>query len=473
MDRRRPRLEPDQLASVLLAARRRGGRWAEVYVEDRVTETVRLDSGAVSEIRSDRDVGAGLRVVGAGGRSGFAYTNVLTIDALIDAAWAATMASDSEASGGEVARMDLRERVVCRPVQWADRPADRTDPAVKVDALRAVDAGARGVDKAVRNVLGIHVDTAQHVVVATSDGELRRDHRVRTRVTCRVTARRDEQLQTGFAGPGAGRGMELYADHPPDGIGALAAGRALRALAGVQPPTGPMPVVLGSAGGGLLLHEALGHGLEGDGLARGTSVNAPAFDERIASPLLTALDDPTLAQEYGSYAIDDAGTPATATKLLETGVQVGALTDADTAAQLGRPVTANARRESYAHPPITRMSNTYVQPGKDDPTTIIADVNRGVYAVTLRGGDVDIATGEFAFTASEAFLIEHGEVTRPLTGLTLLGNARNALGSVVAVGDDLALTQALCGKDGQHVPVSYGSPTLLVTGLSVAGGARG
>ena len=471
MDRPTP-TEPELLARVLHEARRCGGAWAEVYVDDRVTETVRLDGGGVSEIRSDRDLGVGVRVVGAGGRSGFAYTNVLTDVSLMEASRAAAVASGSQPGAAGVSQVDLRERAA-RSTQWAARPADRTEAAVKVDLLRTVDAAARSHDPAVRGVTATHVDVTQQVVVATSDGALCRDQRVRTRVTCRVTARRDGPLQTGFAGPGAGCGMELYERHPPEAIGERAARRALHALAGTDPPTGPMPVVLGPAAGGLLLHEACGHGLEGDGLTRDSSIYARTAGSPVASQLVTAVDDPTLAQAYGSYAIDDAATPAAATVLLDAGLQVGALTDAGTAGLLGRPVSANARRESYAHPPTTRMSNTYVAPGTDDPGEIIAGIPRGVYVVTLRGGDVDVTAGEFAFSAGEAFVIEDGEVTRPLAGLTLLGNSRSALDSVRAVGDDLAFTQALCGKDSQWVPVSYGSPTMLLTALTVAGGARG
>jgi len=462
-------VDPSQLAAVLREGRRSGGRCAEVYVEGRATETIRLDGGSVSEIRSDLDLGAGVRVISDRGRSGFAYTNVLTTESLLETAQIAAAASGSTAAREDVPRVDLRERPV-QPVQWAVLPSTETDAAVTVDMLRAVDDAARSADRAVSGVQGIHVAVTQDVLIATSDGALRRDHRVRTRVTCRVTARRDGRLRTGFAGPGGGCGMELYEQYPPATIGAQAASRALRALEGGEPPTGPMPVVLGPAGGGLLLHEACGHGLEGDGLARDSSVFAATAGRLVGSPLVTAVDDPTVPRAYGSYGIDDAGTPGQATPLLDAGVQVGALTDAETAELLGRPPSANARRESYAHPPITRMSNTCIVEGQDDPAAVLADVRAGVLVVTLRGGDVDIASGEFAFTASEAFVIENGRVTRPLTGLTLLGNAQDALASVAAVGDDLALTPALCGKDGQWVPVSYGSPTLLVTGLTVAGG---
>ncbi|MEJ7708081.1 MAG: TldD/PmbA family protein [Nocardioidaceae bacterium] len=310
---------------------------------------------------------------------------------------------------------------------------------------------------------------AQDVMIATTDGLLTNDKRVRTRVTCRVTARRDGRLQTGFCGPGAGTGMELYLDWPPETVGATAADRALRGLEGTEPPRGVLPVVLGSSGGGLLLHEACAHGLEGDGLARNSSIYGATAGTLVGSRRVTAIDDPSLDLAYGSYGADDEGALTSPTTLLDSGVQVGALTDVTTANLLGRTSSANGRRESYAHPPVPRMSNTYITSGTDTTEEIIGDIKRGVYVVTLKGGDVDITTGNFAFAASEAYLIEHGSVTRPLASLTLLGNGPATLASIEAVGDDLSFTQALCGKEGQWVPVSYGSPTLLVTGLTVSG----
>jgi TldD protein len=263
--------------------------------------------------------------------------------------------------------------------------------------------------------------------------------------------------------------MELYDDGAAERVGTDAADRALRALAAVEPPVGVMPVVLGPAGGGLLLHEACGHGLEGDGLTRGSSVYASRTGRRIASGYVSAVDEPARRLGYGSYGVDDEGTAAGTTLLIDAGVQVGALTDLDSAQSLGRR-SANGRRESYAHPPVARMSNTYITPGSDPAGAILGDVRRGVYVVRLKGGDVNITSGDFAFSASEAYLIEDGELTRPLAGLVLLGNSLTALSSVDAVGDDLGFVQALCGKEEQWVPVSYGGPTLRLNGLTVSGG---
>jgi TldD protein len=263
--------------------------------------------------------------------------------------------------------------------------------------------------------------------------------------------------------------LELYDDDPPEQIAGRAAERAILALEGSDPPQGLMTVVLGPGGGGLLLHEACGHGLEADGLDRESSIFARTVGARVSSPLVTAVDDPSRPAGFGSYGVDDEGSSSTRTVLIEAGVQVGAMTDRATVSQGGGTATANGRRASYADPPLPRMSNTYIEPGADDPAAVLADVARGLYVTRLRGGDVDIATGQFAFTAAEAYLIEGGRLTRPLTGVTLLGNGPQALAGIDAVGPDLAFTQALCGKEDQWVPVSYGAPTLRIAGLTIAG----
>jgi TldD protein len=461
-----PVVPSDDASRALSEAMRRGGQSAELFAERKDNHTIRLEGGLVAEVRSDRDSGAGLRVV-AGGRTGFAYTNMLRGDSLADAA---RVAADSTlvASPANAQRIDLRSRDASA-VQRTSDPEEGVESGQIVEILRRIDASARETSGLVTNVSITHVSVVQHVTIATSDGVLVTDQRVRTRATCRVTVRRDGATQSGFFGPGAGVGMELYSQQLPETIGRFAAERALRALDGVESPSGRLPVVLGSAGGGLLLHEACGHGLEGDGLSRDSSVYARTRGRQVGSPLVTAIDDPSLPLAYGSYGTDDEGTSGTPTTLLAEGIQIGALTDRATAPLLDAQLSGNGRRESYAQPPIPRMSNTFIANGLDDPADIISSVKHGVYVVGLKGGDVDTTTGEFGFTASEAYLIENGIATSPLADLTLLGNGPEAMSSIQAVGNDLSFTQALCGNDGQWVPVSYGSPTLLISGLTVTG----
>ena len=461
-------MDGDEAAHVLQAALRAGARWAELYVEERDAETVRLDGGLVAELRTDRDVGAAVRVR-SGQTVGLAYTNRLTTAALVEAARAAAAAATASSTTVGGALLDLRVTAVPE-LQRAKKPPPEVSSAAKVDLLRRANDAARGHDRAVRDVTATHVDVDQRILVARTDGFLSRDHRVRTRLTCRVTVRRDGRTETGFDGPGLGGGLELYDEDPPELIATRAAERAVQALLGSDPPTGDMTVVLGPGGGGLLLHEACGHGLEADGLDRNSSLYARTVGQQIASPLLTAVDDPSRPAGFGSYGVDDEGFASSRTVLIDAGVQVGAMTDTATAGHASGVTTANARRASYADPPLPRMTNTYVEPGISDPAEVLADVRRGVYVTRLRGGDVSIASGEFAFSTAEAYLIEHGRLTRPLAGVTLLGNGPAALSAVDAVGTDLAFTQALCGKEDQWVPVSYGAPTLRIARLTVVGG---
>ncbi len=458
-------VDSDIAEYVLAAALRAGGGYADLYVERRTAATVRLAGGYVAELRTDTDVGAAVRVV-AGETTGLAYTNLLTAAALTEAAEAASAAAQATVAGAPAA-IHLSERPVAA-VQCAKRPPAEAPSSEKVELLRRADEAARS-RQGVRDVTAIHVDVDQEVLIATSEGLMTRDRRVRTRLTCSVTARRDGRTETGFDGPGLGGGLELYDGEPPERIGERAAERALLALEGVDPPTGEMVVVLGPGGGGLLLHEACGHGLEADGLDRDSSIYARTVGQPVASPLVTAVDDPSRPGGFGSYGVDDEGQPSTPTVLIDQGTQVGALTDLATARSVGGQRSANGRRASYADPPLPRMSNTYVQPGADDPGDVLADVKKGLYVTRLRGGDVNIATGDFAFSAAEVFLVEHGRLTRPLTGVTLLGNGPAALSAVDAVGKDLGFIEALCGKEDQWVPVSYGAPTLRITRLTVAG----
>jgi TldD protein len=449
----------------LNAAMRAGAPWAELYVEERGSETVRLAGGWVAEIRTDRDVGAAVRVV-AGETVGLAYTNRLTAEALKEAAQAAAAAA---ASGPDTAAAVNLTEAAGHVVQRATLPPGDVSAAGKVRVLRRADDAARSHDSAVRDVTATHVDVTQKVLVATSDGRLARDERVRTRLTCRVTARREGRTETGFDGPGHGGGLELYETDSPEQIAVRAAGRAVLALEGREPSAAVTSVVLGPGGGGLLLHEACGHGLESDGLVRDISIYARTVGKRVASPLVTAVDDPSRPGGFGSYGIDDEGRASSRTVLLDAGRQVGALTDSATGRRFAAALTANARRASYADPPLPRMSNTYIEPGGDDPAAVVGDVRQGVYVSRLRGGDVNIATGEFAFSAAEAYLIERGRLTAPLSGVSLLGNGPAALEAVDAVCADLAFTQALCSKDDQWVPVSYGAPTMRIARLTVAG----
>lgn len=459
-ERSADRLDLDDVAATLGAAVRLGGAWSELFVEHRTTLTSRVDDGGL-EFRSDRDQGAGVRVGGAGLR-GSASTSVLSLSALLAAAEAAAAVRGADATA------EVRLAAVLPPAPSAPE-LDAADTGRRADLLRRCHEAARSEGAAVRSVVGTLVEVVQHVLIATSEGVLVRDVRLRSRMTCRVTARRAGRTGTGFDGPGSSAGLDAFDTVRPEAIGAAAARRALTALDAKPAPSGVMTVVLAAGGGGLLVHEACGHGLEADGVVRGTSVYASTAGTRLAGPQVTLVDDPTVPGAFGTYRVDDEGTPAARTPLIEGGVQVGVLADRDAADRLACTRTANGRRDSAASPPSCRMSNTFLLPGEDRPEDLVGDVGSGVYVSRLAGGEVDVATGEFAFTAAEAYRIERGRLTAPLAGLTLLGTGPAALAGIVGIASDLSLTPALCGVDGRWVPVSYGSPTLRIEGLTVTG----
>ena len=284
-----------------------------------------------------------------------------------------------------------------------------------------------------------------------------------------MVAARDGLVQTGFEGPGATAGLELFDEIAPESIGEKAAQQALRLLDSEPSPAGEMTVVLNAGGGGVLFHEACGHGLEADAIAKDTTVYAGSRGQRVGREIFSGVDDATLPNAWGSLGFDDEGTPAQRTVLFEGGVQAGEMSDRISAAKLSGVSTGNGRRQSYAHVPIPRMTNSLVLPGESDPAAIVADVERGLYAEGLGGGEVDPATGDFVFGVTEAYLVEHGELTRRVRGANLIGNGPRILALVDAVGTDFDLKQGMCGKDGQWVPVAFGTPTLRIARLTVGG----
>ena len=342
----------------------------------------------------------------------------------------------------------------------------------KVAALRRVDALLRALDPRVQQVMvGLSggVDT---VLVARSDGVLAGDVRPLVRMNVQVIVEQNGRRESGYAGFGGRYSYEqLLADDKPEKFAREALRQALVNLEAIDAPAGVMPVVLGSGWPGVLLHEAVGHGLEGDFNRKGTSVYAGRIGQQVASKGVTIVDDGTLPGRRGSLNIDDEGTPTNCTTLIEDGVLVGYMQDTHNARLMGVAPTGNGRRESFAHLPMPRMTNTYMQAGQDDPEDMIRSVKKGLYAVNFGGGQVDITSGKYVFSATEAYLIEDGRITAPVKGATLIGNGPETMQKVKMVGHDLALDQGvgICGKDGQSVPVGVGQPSLLIEGLTVGG----
>ena len=441
--------------------------YADLYFQLARSEHWMLEDGIVREAGASLDRGVGIRAT-AGERTGFAYSDELTAPAL-------EAASDAARA---IARQGGRSRVQAWTAHTPAMLYEPLDPvatleaAEKVALLEAVDREARRQDPRIKRVIASLAAVHEVVLIAASDGTLVADVRPLVRLNVSVIAEDGKNREQGYAGGGGRFGYGWFLENERAlGFAREAVRQALVALEAVNAPAGTMPVVLGPGWPGVLLHEAVGHGLEGDFIRKGTSAFTGREGERVASELCTVVDDGTLAGRRGSLAVDDEGTPTQRNVLIENGVLKGFLYDRLNARLAGVDSTGSGRRESFAHRPMPRMTNTYMLPGPHDPQEIIASVDRGLYAVNFGGGQVDITSGKFVFSASEAYLIEGGKVTRPVRGATLVGNGPDVLTHVSMVGNDLALDEGVgvCGKDGQSVPVGVGMPTVKVDRLTVGG----
>jgi TldD protein len=452
-----PLVAPDIVDRVLRAALRRGGSFAEVFAEDRRATSAVLDDGRVEELGSGRDRGAGVRVV-VGETTGYAHTTDLTERGLLLAAEAASA----------VAREGGPGRVVPLSATTAGDAEDRrlpetVDKRTKLELLGRADAAARRQGAPVTQVTAAYGDARRRVLVANSEGVSSSDDQVRCRLSVSAVALGDTGMQTGYETVAATSGFELFEDLDVEDIAATAARRALAKLAARPAPSGALPVVLAQGSGGILFHEACGHGLEADHIVKDTSVYAGRLGEQVASPLVTLVDDGTVGREWGTFVIDDEGRPAQR--------NVDYMWDELRARKAGRASSGNGRRQSFRHLPMVRMTNTFLMDGPDDPEAIIGGTSRGVYVAKLGGGQVNTATGDFVFGTTEAYLIEDGRITEPLRDANLIGNGPEILARVDAVAGDFAMSPGTCGKDGQSVPVGCGQPTLRVSGITVGGTA--
>ena len=449
---------------VLTSARRRGGEFAEIFVEERSSTSIRLDDGKIEELTTGLDRGAGVRVA-RGTSYGYAFSNRLDRDALLQAAEAAVAALTDGDAGSVV---DLRE--IGPPiVHRAEVAADTIPAADKVGWLREADDTARSLSPEVRQVTASYGDSVQRVLIATSDGRWVTEERPRVRLVVQVVAARGDVIQTGFHGPAALAGIEFVRANPPDEVAGIAARRAVTMLDAGPAPAGEMPVVLAPGMGGVLFHEAVGHPLEADIVDKEASVYRGKVGDRVASSLVNGVDDATVPNGWGSFSFDDEGAPAQRTVLFEEGVLQGYLYDRLRADKDGAPSTGNGRRQSYAHDPIARMTNTYILNGASNADDVLSSTERGVYVTALGGGQTNPASGDFVFGVSEGYLIQNGEVGAPVRGANLIGRAMEIMSRVDVVADDFGTWQGVCGKDGQSVPVDSGSPTLRISSITVGG----
>ena len=442
--------------------------YGDLYFQYSRHEAWSLEEGKVKSGSHNIEQGVGVRAV-AGEKTGFAYSDDIVLPALLDAAAAARTIAQQGAEGRAPAVFRGESGLqLYRPV---DPLASLADDA-KVKLLERVEAEARARDSRVKQVMASLAGVHEVVLVVRSDGVIAGDVRPLVRLNVSVIVEADGRREQGSHG-GGGRFTYDYFLQEDRALeyAREAVRQALVNLEAVDAPAGTMPVVLGPGWPGILLHEAIGHGLEGDFNRKGTSAFAGRLGERVASDQCTVVDDGTLPNRRGSLNVDDEGTPTQKTVLIENGILNGYMQDTLNARLMGVAPTGNGRRESYAHLPMPRMTNTYMLAGNHDPGEIIASVDKGLYAVNFGGGQVDITSGKFVFSASEAYLIENGKITRPVKGATLIGNGPDVLTRVSMVGRDLQLDPGVgtCGKEGQSVPVGVGQPTLKIDGLTVGG----
>ena len=457
---------------LLAAALSSGGDYADLYFEHRSGADFVLEDGRVRTVGRGVTLGLGVRVL-RGDATGYAYTEELAEDRMLDAARTAAQIAASGGAPGPIA---------VKPVPLADRypvvePSLARAGADKLALLRRADAAARAYDPRIVRVAASLAEESREVLVVTSDGYLARDRQPMIRFGVDAVAEEDKgngkQRQGGRSG-GAGRfGMEFFTrtGQSPEDHGREAARLAVGMLHAVPAPAGPMEVVLGAGESGILLHEAVGHGLEADFNRKRTSNYTDQIGKQVASELCTMVDDGTVANARGSINVDDEGNAGQRNVLIENGTLVGYMQDRLSAKHFGAQPSGNGRRQSFRHEPLPRMTNTFLTPGMDDPEDIIRSVKRGVYAKRFAGGQVNISNGDFVFALTESYLIEDGKLTAPLKGTNLIGNGPDVLRKVTMLGSDFELSQGTwtCGKDGQSVPVGIGTPTLKIAEITVGG----
>ncbi|MEM9172771.1 MAG: metalloprotease TldD [Pseudomonadota bacterium] len=440
---------------------------ADIYLQRSESESWTLENQIVRDAGFSQDQGLGVRAI-HGDKTGFAYADDLSLPAL---STAATTARAIARAGQHAGTQALAPRTA--PARYeSTSPLKSITDVQKTELLRSLDAYARSLDPRIEQVVVTLAANHDDIVVAAADGRLVADARPLVRLNVRVIVNANGRREQGYAGGGGRYALHEFIDK---NLGREfvdeAVRQALVQIEAIAAPAGTMPVVLGPGWPAVLLHEAVGHGLEGDFNRKGTSTFSNRVGEQVASPLCTIVDDGTLMHRRGSLSVDDEGTPTQVTTLIENGILKGYMQDEMNARLMGVASTGNGRRQSYAHLPMPRMTNTYMLNGKHDPQEIIASVKHGLYAPNFGGGQVDITSGKFVFSASEAYLIENGKLTAPVKGATLIGNGPEVLQKVSMVGDDLSLDSGVgvCGKEGQSVPVGVGQPTLKIDEITVGG----
>jgi TldD protein len=454
--------EPALAERVIACALARGGDFAELYAEHRASFSVSLDDRKVESAQTGMELGAGVRVI-AGDATYFGH-----VDGLAEHDLERVAAEVASAVGRDETRPQALRAVERPPTQPIRVRPEEVPAARKAELLVACDERARAAGPQVVQVTAGYNELRRQVQVANSDGLVSGDDRTRIRLGAQVVAREGDRVEAGSESLAGHAGFELF-DGDPARVADEAARRALTMLEARPAPAGRMAVVVGNGFGGVLFHEATGHGLESDAVQKHASVYEGRLGERLANTLLTAYDDGTMPGEWGTDAIDDEGTPCQSTRVIDEGQLCFYLYDLTRARKDSKSSTGNGRRQSFRHLPIPRMTNTYIAPGDATRDELIGDVDQGLYAVSFAGGQVEPATGDFVFGVSEGYLIESGKVTAPVRGATLIGNCLDVLKRIDAVADDLDMKSGFCGKDGQTVPVGTGQPTVRIAEITVGG----
>ncbi len=440
----------------------------DLYFQTSQQESWVMDDGIIREGAFSIEKGVGIRAM-SGEKTGFAYCDDLQANAITQAVGNAR----AIARQGQQANTQIALNATSSSALYTHKnPVDGRSADDKVELLKKLDSFTRGLDERIEQVIISLAGGIDHILVAATDNTLASDIRPLVRINVTVLMHENGRREQGSAGGGGRHSYDIFFDTDKAfDLARDAVQQAATNLESVATPAGSMPVILGPGWPGVLLHEAVGHGLEGDFNRKGTSAFSNRIGEQVASPLCTVVDDGTIQNRRGSLSVDDEGVPAQNTVLIENGILKSYMQDKMNARLMGTQSTANGRRESFAHLPMPRMTNTYMLAGENDPGEIISSVEKGLYAVNFGGGQVDITSGRFVFSLSEAYLIENGRVGAPVKGATLIGSGPEVMGKISMVGNDLALDQGVgvCGKEGQSVPVGVGQPTLKIDEITVGG----
>ncbi len=451
-------------AAVLKKALSSGGEFAEIFIERSSPFSIVCEDSKIEKVVSGFDHGAGVRLI-FGQRTAYAYPTELTPESLLEIADAVRQAASKGARGAVV---DLTRKRPRRDFSVLTNPRD-VETSRKVDIVLNANKIATSIDRRIRQALVTYREQCQQVLIANSDGVLAEDERNYLTALVHVVAADGTVVQTGYEPVGGNSGMELFDRTPLDQAAETAVKRAVMMLTARKAPAGRMPVVLSSEAGGTMIHEAVGHGLEADLAQSGLSVYSNRIGDRIASSLVTVVDDATIAGKRGSFRFDDEGVDAEKTVLVDKGILKTFMYDRLTAMKDGARSTGNGRRESYKHRPIPRMTNTMIAPGNAEPGDILKGTPQGLFVKKMGGGQVNTVNGDFVFEVSEGYLIENGMIGEPVRGATLTGNGPQVLLSIDQVGSDLGFSIGTCGKDGQGSPVSDAQPTLRIPEITIGG----